>query len=82
MADPRYGKFNEDGSVNEPEVSALTGGRIFKEESICEMVSKTVFVRYESHYADRVTDELRAEWRRGAAVELPAVSRKKQDTGE
>lgn len=82
MADPRYGKFEADGSVTEPEVSILTETRIVKEGSISELVGKTTFVRYEGGYADRVTDELRAKWRSEAPGEGGRVFGKGKNSEE
>lgn len=82
--DNRYGQYNADGTVTEPELSILTETRIFRVGSISEMVSPTVFVRYEGAYADRVTDDMRAEWRRGApgASGKSTPSSKKQNAEE
>ena len=66
MSDNRYGSYNEDGTVTEPEVSILTETRIFKDGSIAERVTGTTyFYRIEGQYLDRVTPEKREEWQRG-----------------
>lgn len=79
-----YGKYNEDGSVTEAKVSILTGNPVAVDGSIREAIPDSrYFYRFEGTYADRVTDEIREQWRRGApsdgrrsAAPQPMVTKK------
>ena len=83
--DNRYGQYNEDGTVTQPEVSILTGARIFKQGSVTERVTGTeFFYRIEGAYYDRVTPGQRAEWQRSAPAggRKPAPFHSKKTEGE
>ena len=76
--DNRYGQYNSDGTVTEPEVSILTGERIGKTGSIREVIMGTSYwYRYEGTSAHLVTDELRAEWARGVSGSVAAPSKRR-----
>jgi len=83
--DNRFGKFEDDGSVSEPEVSILTGSPIAKVGAVTERIVGTpYFYRFEGAFEHLVTGQLRQQWHDSAPSGRgrPVIAAKKTDQTE
>lgn len=82
----KYGILAPDGSIEqEVDECAVTGREVLGRHSTMEQIRVRHFVRYLSHKAESITDEMRSEWYADTgetpvkeAVEAPASSVEKE----